>query len=134
MRIKRNKNGLTVVMYHHIVVRKKYFNGISFAKFKKQITYFKKNYNILNPKEFYEKLKKKTFNNKDLVITFDDGYQSQYQYAFDFLNTHNLKAFFFPMVLGYNSNKIHQVNKIHLLLKLNKNKKKLFEKIKFLIK
>ena len=134
MRIKKNKNGLTVVMYHHIVVRKKYFNGISFAKFKKQITYFKKNYNILSPKEFYEKLKKKTFNNDDCLITFDDGYQSQYHYAFNFLNSYNLKAFFFPMVLGCNSNKIHQVNKIHLLLKLSKNKQKLFEEIKFLIK
>ena len=133
MKIKKNKNSFTVIMYHHITEGKKKFNGISFGEFKKQINYFRKNYNVLKPKEFYEKLKKGTFNNKDCVLTFDDGYQSQYKYAFNFLESYNLKAFFFPMMIGYNSNKIHQVNKIHLLLKLSKNKQILLEKIKFLI-
>lgn len=134
MKIKEYKNSLLVIMYHHIVTKEEYFNGISFIKFEQQINYIRKNYNILNPFQFYEKIEKKKFDKKDCIITFDDGYQTQYKYAFKLLNKFNLKGFFFPMMLDNNCHKIHHINKIHFLLKSTNDKEKLLEEINFLIK
>ena len=134
MSIKKYKEKFIIVMYHCIVKNRDYFNGLNEVKFEQQIKYFKKNYNILNPNEFYKKLKEDSFSKKDCLLTFDDGYQSHFKYAYKILTKYKLKGFFFPIMLGYNSNKIHHINKIQLLLKLRKDKKKLFEEIKNLIK
>ncbi|MDB4812449.1 polysaccharide deacetylase family protein [Candidatus Pelagibacter sp.] len=125
----KKKNYLTVVMYHQIIKNKKYFHGIRIKEFEKQIIYFKKKFNILNPEEFYYKLKKNKFIHKDCLITFDDGYYSQYKYGLDILNKHNIKAFFFPMVFGMGIFKVHHLNKIQLLIKLTKDKKNILDKI-----
>ena len=118
-----------IVMYHHISKDKKYLNAIDPVKFEKQIKYFKQNYNVLTPSEFYEKIEKNTFNNKDCLLTFDDGYQSHFKYAFKILNKYDLKGFFFPMVYNSNPEYIHHLNKIQLILKTNKNKRKILNKI-----
>lgn len=125
----KQKNYLTVVMYHQIVKNKKYFHGIGIKEFEKQMTYFKNKFNVLNPEEFYHKIKENKFRHKDCLITFDDGYYSQYKYGLNILNKHNIKAFFFPMVFGKKIIKIHHLNKIQLLIKLTKNKKNILEKI-----
>lgn len=133
---KRNKfkNKLLIIMYHQIIKNKKYFNGIKLSSFKNQILYFKKNYNILNPSEFYKKLKTKKFGKKDCILTFDDGYRSHYEYAYKILNKYNLKGFFFPIVLSSKISKLHLVNKVQLILKFNKNKIQLLNYIKNYIK
>tara|TARA_B100000424_G_C22939650_1_gene500022 strand:- start:170 stop:1096 length:927 start_codon:yes stop_codon:yes gene_type:complete len=128
------KNKFLIIMYHQIIRSKKYFNGIELSSFKNQILYFKKNYNILSPSEFYKKLKNKKFEENDCILTFDDGYRSQYKYAYKILNKYNLKGFFFPMVLSSKTTKLHLINKIQLILKLNKNKKHLLRYIKNYVK
>jgi len=128
------KNKFLIIMYHQIIKSKKYFNGIKLVSFKKQILYFKKNYNILTPSEFYKKLKTKKFKKSDCILTFDDGYRSQYKYAYKILNKYNLKGFFFPMVLSPKKKGLHLVNKIHLILKFNKNKNQLLDYIKNYVK
>ena len=85
MRKIKFNNKFIIVMYHHISNNKKYLNAIDPIKFERQIRFFKKNFNVLSPNKFYEKIKKNKFDNRDCLLTFDDGYQSHYKYAFKIL-------------------------------------------------
>lgn len=115
---KSKKNTFIAVMYHHISEKESLFHNVSFNKFKKQISFLKKNYNILSPEDFFIKFKQKTINKKDCILTFDDGYYSQYKYAFKYLKKKRIKAFFFPLINFKNNNKygLHNINKIQLIL------------------
>ena len=121
-------------MYHHIAKDNKFLYAINNKRFEQQIRYFKKNYNILKPGEFYNKLRENNFKKKDCILTFDDGYQSHYKYAYKTLNKYNLKGFFYPIMLGSVSSKIHPLNKIQIILKLSNDKIKILEEIKLFIK
>ena len=56
----------------------------------------KKNYNIIEPKQFEEFItKKKKIIGKNLLITFDDGFYSNYDLTINFLNNLDIKAIFF---------------------------------------
>lgn len=123
-------NKFIIVMYHHISNDTKYLNAIDPIKFERQISFFKKNFNVLSPNKFYEKIKKNKFDSRDCLLTFDDGYQSHYKYAFKILKKYNLKGFFFPMVYNPKPNYIHHLNKIQLFLKINKDKMKILDEIK----
>ncbi len=129
------KNKFSIIMYHQIIKNNKFnIHGLDIRKFEKQILYFKKNLNILNPKEFYKKIDKKKFKKNDCILTFDDGYKSHFQYVLPILNKYSLNGFFFPIVKTIKRNELLDVNKIHLILGKFKNKKKLLELIKIEIK
>lgn len=122
-------------MYHQIIKNNKFnIHGLDIKKFEKQISYFKKNLNILNPKEFYKKIDKKKFKRNDCILTFDDGYKSHFQYVLPILNKYSLNGFFFPIAKTIKRNELLDINKIHLILGKFKNKKKLLELIKIEIK
>ena len=122
-------------MYHQIIKNNKFnIHGLNIKKFEKQISYFKKNLNILNPKEFYKKIDKKKFKRNDCILTFDDGYKSHFQYVLPILNKYSLNGFFFPIAKTIKRNELLDINKIHLILGKFKNKKKLLELIKIEIK
>ncbi len=129
------KNKFSIIMYHQIIKNNKFnIHGLDIKKFEKQISYFKKNLNILNPKEFYKKIDKKKFKRNDCILTFDDGYKSHFQYVLPILNKYSLNGFFFPIAKTIKRNELLDINKIHLILGKFKNKKKLLELIKIEIK
>tara|TARA_B100000900_G_C20537712_1_gene699060 strand:- start:37 stop:975 length:939 start_codon:yes stop_codon:yes gene_type:complete len=129
------KNKFSIIMYHQIIKNNKFnIHGLNIKKFEKQISYFKKNLNILNPKEFYKKIDKKKFKRNDCILTFDDGYKSHFQYVLPILNKYSLNGFFFPIAKTIKRNELLDINKIHLILGKFKNKKKLLELIKIEIK
>ena len=73
-------------MYHYVreIKNSNYPNlkGLEFNQFKKQIDYFKKNFNILNNDDFSDILvNKKIPNKKSILLTFDDGYKDHYNYV-----------------------------------------------------
>lgn len=116
-------------MYHHIHKYSSKFHSLHFDKFKRQINFLRKNYNILTPAEFYKKLKKKKFNKKDCVLTFDDGYTSQYNLAYKFLNKFNIKAFYFPITSQIQKSDLHLINKVQLICNCSKDKQKILDEI-----
>ena len=117
-------------MYHHIHKDNSKFHSLHFDKFQKQIKFLKKNYNILTPSEFYKKLDKKIFDNRDCVLTFDDGYISQYNLAYKYLNKLNIKAFYFPITSQIHNSDLHLVNKVQLICNYSKNKQEILNEIK----
>lgn len=84
-----SKNSLRVIVYHNI--EKKNFNILS-----NQLSRLKEKYNFITPKEFEEHiLKKKKLLGKNLLLTFDDGFESNYYVEKKILKRLNIKAVFF---------------------------------------
>lgn len=99
------KNCVTIITYH--AIEENYENA-----FKSQIEWLKKNYKILNPKEFYDFLDgKKDIDQHSVVITFDDGFISSYNAIQNFLNPLDIKVFFFipSMFVNFPKNKWEQI-------------------------
>lgn len=87
---KYNNNYVRVINYHN--TEKEYVD-----LFDKHLTYLEKKFNVITFNDFVEFLNgKKSFDDKPgLLITFDDGYISNYEYGIDILEKHNIKGMFF---------------------------------------
>lgn len=96
-----NGNGV-VLMYHHLVSDEAYATGkfagnnavIPVGQFENEMYYLAQNgYTTLTMSEVNTYLRNKiTLPPKTVVITFDDGYESNYVYAYPILQRYNLKA------------------------------------------
>ena len=70
-------------MYHHIRKKNENFfpklNSLDFNVFKKQLTFLEKKYHIMNNQDLIDYFtKKKKFDKKLCLLTFDDGYLNHY--------------------------------------------------------
>ena len=97
----RNKDKIPVLCYHNLATaeEKTNFEGekdwtIDVQNFEEQLKYLKKhNYKTLTMEEFYEwKQGKLNLPQKSVLITFDDGFLSNYHYAFPLLKKYNMNA------------------------------------------
>lgn len=127
-------NNIYIVMYHYVRNIKKSdypnLNGLEFSDFKKQILFFKKNFNLLSNDQFIEIINsKKLPKKKSILLTFDDGYLDHYQYVYPFLKKHNLSANFYPSIMCIKNKKVLDVNKVHFILEKEKNKEKILSLI-----
>lgn len=92
---------IPVLLYHHIL-KDNEINGIfknngaviSLNNFKEQMKYlYDNNYTTINLDELYNiKIGQLKATDKMVVITFDDGYYSNYHYAYPILKKYNFKA------------------------------------------
>ena len=138
-KLKLKKNLIYIVTYHYVrnINKSKfpYIKGLEFHEFKKQITFFKKKFNILSPEEFFSYVEKKKIPNKtSILLTFDDGYKDHYEFVFKYLKKNNLKGLFYPPASILNKNCVLDVNKIQFFMAKEKNKKKIFMQIKKILK
>lgn len=132
-------NNIYIVMYHYVRNIKKSnnpnLNGLEFSDFKKQILFFKKNFNLLSNDQFIEIINlKKLPKKKSILLTFDDGYLDHYQYVYPFLKKHNLSANFYPPIMCIKNKKVLDVNKVHFILEKEENKEKILSLIFLQIK
>ena len=132
--IKTNLYNIYVVMYHY--VREKNNNNfpnlnvLEFKEFRRQIKYFKKNFNILDNNQFCEILNsKKIPKKKSILLTFDDGYFDHYHYVYPELFKNKISGLFYPTVDTIEKNVLLDVNKIQLVLEKEKNRDKLLKNI-----
>lgn len=96
-----NKNKIPVLCYHNLATAEEKTNFesekdwiIDVKNFEEQLKYFKKhNYKTLTMEEFYEwKQGMLNLPQKSVLITFDDGFLSNYRYAFPLLKKYNMNA------------------------------------------
>ncbi len=96
-----NKNKIPVLCYHNLATAEEKTNfesekdwTIDVKNFEEQLKYFKKhNYKTLTMEEFYEwKQGMLNLPQKSVLITFDDGFLSNYHYAFPLLKKYNMNA------------------------------------------
>ena len=92
---------IAVLCYHNIGTMEEINNfpdekdwTISVDNFKEHLDYLKENnYKILTMEEFYNwKIGKLNLPYKSVLITFDDGFLSNYEYAFKLLKDYNMNA------------------------------------------
>ncbi|MGI5891398.1 MAG: polysaccharide deacetylase family protein [Bacillota bacterium] len=99
-RISYDNEGIAVLMYHHLAPQGVYTateqNGsiVSVESFNQQMRYLRQNnYQTLFLSELVELLRLGvSLPRKTVVITFDDGYESNYQYAWPILKKYRLKS------------------------------------------
>lgn len=103
---KYNNNYVRVINYHN--TEKEYIE-----LFEQHIKYLNNRFEIISIDEFKSFLNhKKTFSKKPgLLITFDDGYLSNYEYGVDVLDKYNIKGTFFISTDLIDNNDSRYINK-----------------------
>ncbi len=91
-----------VLMYHRVSDR---INDpdvtVSDKNFERQMSYLKKNFNVVSLDDMVDRYKQNTKSEKDTVaITFDDGFKDNYTDAYPILKKYNIPATIF-IVTGY---------------------------------
>ena len=137
--IKTINNNIHIVTYHYVrnIKKSKYPNlkGLEFSDFRKQIFYFKKNFNILSNNQFIEILNsRKIPKKKSILLTFDDGYRDHFEYVFPFLKKQNVSAVFYPPIMCVRNKAVLDVNKIHFILAKEENRDKILDLIFLYVK
>lgn len=117
------KSEVTIVMYHYVrdLKNSRYPNikGLDIEKFKKQIKFFKENYNFVRIEdliEYYKNSKEKELPEKAILLTFDDGYKDHYTYVLPVLLENNIQGSFYIPTKCFQDKKVLDVNKIHFIL------------------
>lgn len=94
--IASKKEKIPILMYHHLAYNAEGLNTsiTSPNKFKQEMIYIKKlGYNTIHFKDYISYKEKGTaLPDNPIIITFDDGYYSNYQYAYPILKELNMKA------------------------------------------
>ncbi len=93
-----SKNQNLILNYHGVV--RNYDaslskNHLPLKQFEDQMSYFKKNFNVLTVEELFKNKSKKTSKRKQIAITFDDGYLNNFENAYPVLNHLNIPATIF---------------------------------------
>ena len=85
----KKKTCIRILVYHDIEDK-------NFILLFNQLKYLRKNWNFITPTEFENHLNnKRKLNGKNLLITVDDGFKSNYFVAKKILNKLNIKGIFF---------------------------------------
>ena len=98
---KRKWPSITILTYHSVVpddapIRHyEYRNAVTVSGFDEQIKLLTKYFKIISLTEALERLEYGKLQANYVVITFDDGYWNNYQFAFPVLKRHNVPAAFF---------------------------------------
>jgi peptidoglycan/xylan/chitin deacetylase (PgdA/CDA1 family) len=101
-RRKFRENPLAIIYFHHVFEHKNEYHpdDITSTEFEMKIKYLLKHFNIFSLPEAIKLLKAKRLPPKALVITFDDGYQDNFNVAALILKSNNCPATFFISTSG----------------------------------
>ena len=105
-------DNVTVLLYHHFIDKEPskdhYYTTVSKEKFENDIKkLLKEGYQPLSLENYY--LNKYNKNKKYFVLTFDDGYLSNYEIAFDIIKKYNVYVDIF-----INTDIVHKENRFNL--------------------
>ena len=114
-------NKLYISMYHYTryIKNSRYpaIKGLEVKDFKRQLDFFKENFNIVTMEEVIEAVQEgKKLPEKALLLTFDDGYTDNYTVALPLLAERGLQGSFFVPAKPYDKGGLLEVNKIHFTL------------------
>lgn len=96
----QGNNNVIILTYHHFVEENPANSAeMTDTDFKKQIEYlYENNYNVISKAQFIEHKEKNSFPEKSILLTFDDGYYSFYEYAYPILKQYDFPAIVFPII------------------------------------
>jgi peptidoglycan/xylan/chitin deacetylase (PgdA/CDA1 family) len=125
---------VTVIMYHYVrEIKKSRFSeikGLEFHLFKEQLNYLRKNYTIIKMEDLLENVHGSArLPENAALLTFDDAYIDHFEYVFPVIQQMGLQGSFYVPAQMIQDNKVLDVNKIHFILALSKEKNKLVQRI-----
>ena len=104
----KSKNNRLILMYHGIIENDNFkYNNRHFSKstFEKHLKYYQKHFNVVSLSEIFEMKRKNIIpDKKTIAITFDDGFENNYNIAFPLLKKYNLPATFFVSAVCVDNN------------------------------
>ena len=114
-------NNLYISMYHYTrdLVHSRYpeIKGMDIPLFRKQMEFFKANFNVVRMEQVIDAVKNGTkLPEKALLLTFDDGYADNYTYALPILEEFGFQGSFFIPGKTFTTHQLLDVNKIHYIL------------------
>lgn len=112
---------LYIVMYHYVrnlkYSRFPEIKGLDLQFFKKQIQFFKENFNIITMEDVIASYTDNyNLPEKAVLLTFDDGYSDNYLNVFPILKEENIQGSFFIPGKTFVEHQLLDVNKIHFVL------------------
>lgn len=112
------RNTVKIIMYHRFSANEEVFK-ISKETFEKQIKFLKKHYSIIAYKQYIDALdgKIKKLPDNPIIITIDDGYQDNYEYAYPILKKYKVPAILFVTTDFISKKKWLWANKLEFILK-----------------
>lgn len=121
-------------MYHYVrdLKHSKYsgIKGLDVELFKEQIGYLLKYYKVIRMEELIEAVKKQLkLPNNSLLLTFDDAYIDHFEAVFPVLDKLGIQGSFFPSAKAIQEHQVLAVNKIHFILALVEDKKRIISEI-----
>lgn len=94
-----SKNNFIILNYHGVMDYVDYnisVNHMDVAQFEHQINFLSSHFNLLSEEEFLYNYKHNKFSKKkSVLLTFDDGYENNFKFAFPILKKHNAPATIF---------------------------------------
>lgn len=109
---------MKAIMYHYVRphdARIPLLKHLHIEDFQKQLDYFEREYGFVSKEDFVASLQTGK-PASGVVLTFDDGLKCHYDYAFGELKKRGLWGIFYIATGMYNSKKIMDVHRIHILL------------------
>ncbi|MDF2521748.1 MAG: hypothetical protein K0R84_2376 [Clostridia bacterium] len=108
---RKNIDRIPVLMYHHISEDKTKWDSVTISpeKFREEMLYLKAvGYNTIHFKDYIDYVEQgKSLPDNPIIVTFDDGYLSNYQYAYPVLKQYDMKASIF--IIGWSvGRKLHK--------------------------
>lgn len=112
---------LCVVMYHYTrdLAHSRYprIKGLDIALFKEQISFFKAKFNAVTMERVIESMNGgRELPERPLLLTFDDGYADNYDFAFPVLKENGMQGSFYVSGKTFTDHELLDVNKIHFIL------------------
>lgn len=106
---------MNVYMFHYVHEKEQGYKYYPLDQFEKTVKFMVKNNNVLDLREFYNKLKNNNLLVKDVLLTFDDGTIDHYKNVYPILKKYSVSGTFFICNDSFYENGLLP-NKIHKLL------------------
>lgn len=119
--MKEKNRKLCITMYHYTrdLKHSRYpsIKGLDVDLFRKQIAFFKANFNVVRMEQVIEAIETgEQLPENAVLLTFDDGYIDNYTYALPILEDNGLQGSFFIPGKTFSTHQLLDVNKIHYIL------------------
>tara|TARA_R110000782_G_scaffold19151_1_gene52360 strand:+ start:1551 stop:2594 length:1044 start_codon:yes stop_codon:yes gene_type:complete len=121
----RRRKEVRILTYHRVVDLSRAYDLANVSatpeEFDRQLAYLKKNYDLIRFSDLIE-IANGTMScpRRPLILTFDDGYMDNYEFAFPILKSHGLSAAFFVSTSHIGSNQLFWFEELGFIMRKTK--------------
>jgi peptidoglycan/xylan/chitin deacetylase (PgdA/CDA1 family) len=117
-KIRNLKNSCLILCYHRVgkEINDLWGNCVSVENFNFHVQHLSEKYNILSMDQLFDQIQNgKLLNRRNIVITFDDGYKINTNYAMDILDRYKVPSTFYMNTYNLNEDKFFWWDELQLI-------------------